>query len=188
MKCVKSPTLAVLTATTRGSPPAVAWLARAPGRVGHGPPSRAPAPVHMRRAQPSADRVFRDCAKSQAPSATAFSIGEAPGSAAGLDRVAHIMASTIVFTVTCAHQHDEDDKGHRRAAKEWQMRKLGALCARWGSDAGASEAVPERPNGSNEGANCLPSLLSSWWMIAKACGASTSFRGLPSQPGALCAR
>ena len=188
MKCVKSPTLAVLTATTRGSPPAVAWLARAPGRVGHGPPSRVPAPVHMRRAQPSADRVFRDCAKSQAPSATAFSIGEAPGSAAGLDRVAHIMASTIVSTVTCAHQHDEDDEVAKHCRKQWQMRKLGVLCARWGSDAGASEAVPERPNGSKGCAKCLPSLLSTWWMIAKACGASTSFQGLPSQPGVLCAR
>ena len=137
VKCVKSPTLAVLTATTRGSPPAVAWLARAPGRVGHGPPSRAPAPVHMRRAQPSADRVFRDCAKSQAPSATAFSIGEAPGSAAGLDRVAHIMASTIVSTVTCAHQHDEDDKGHRRAAKNGK-------CANWELYARDGEATRGR--------------------------------------------
>ena len=188
MKCVKSPTLAVLTATTRGSPPAVAWLARAPGRVGHGPPSRAPAPVHMRRAQPSADRVFRDCAKSQAPSATAFSIGEAPGSAAGLDRVAHTMVSTIVSTGTCAPEQLGESMAQQRVSKQWQMRKLGVLCARWGSDAGAIEAVPERPNGSKGCAKCLPSLLSTWWMIAKACGASTSFRGLPSQPGALCAR
>ena len=91
----------------------------------------------MRRAQPSADRVFRDCAKSQAPSATAFSIGEAPGSAAGLDRVAHIMASTIVSTVTCAHQHDEDDKGHRRAAKNGK-------CANWELYARDGEATRGR--------------------------------------------
>ena len=189
VKSAKSPTLTVLTATVRGSSPLVARPARAPGRVGHGPTSRALAPVHMRRAQPSADRLFRDlCEIVGTGQRPASSIGTPSGSATGLDRVAHVMASTIVSTVTCAHQHDEDDKGHRRAAKEWQMRKLGALCARWGSDAGASEAVPERPNGSKGCAKCLPSLLSTWWMIAKACGASTSFQGLPSQPGALCAR
>jgi len=65
----------------------------------------------MRRAQPSADRLFLDlCEILGTGQRPASSIGTPSGSATGLDRVAHIMVSTIVFTATCAHQHDKDDQ------------------------------------------------------------------------------
>ena len=150
VKSAKSPTLTVLTATVRGSSPLVARPARAPGRVGHGPTSRALAPVHMRRAQPSADRLFLDlCESLGTDQRPASSIGTPSGSATGLDRVAHIMVSTIVFTATCAHQHDKDDQGFEYAIAG-NARKSGALCARWVHDEGASEAAPEPPLGWNE--------------------------------------
>ena len=131
VKSAKSPTLTVLTATVRGSSPLVARPARAPGRVGHGPTSRALAPVHMRRAQPSADRLFLDlCEILGTGQRPASSIGTPSGSATGLDRVAHIMVSTIVFTATCAHQHDEDDQGMKRASDRKMRANSNDVCAR----------------------------------------------------------
>ena len=105
----------------------------------------------MRRAQPSADRLFLDlCEILGTGQRPASSIGTPSGSATGLDRVAHVMASTIVFTATCAHQHYESEKDIQEMCAAGNVRKSGDVCARWVHDEGASEEAQEPPFGWNE--------------------------------------